>query len=247
MFNKIFGILSGHSGDSIYVQTGGIEWDILVPSRSLALFGPVGEETQVYTWLHHFEDGMRLYGFPSQAEREIFVDLMKVEGIGPRQALKILSGMGPAELKEALEAGNVKALQTISGVGPKLAQKMVLALKGILVEAEELESAPRSDNAGPWADVVAALAQMGYDRRSAMAAVRAHSSDIKTDAQGEEELFRLALVDLSTGSAGAGIAGVAGVAGGVAAGGSGMRETAVRGLPDGGPDVSSDVPADSKD
>jgi len=55
MFNKIFGILSGHSGDSIYVQTGGIEWDILVPSRSLALFGPVGEETQVYTWLHHLK------------------------------------------------------------------------------------------------------------------------------------------------------------------------------------------------
>ncbi len=242
MFNKIFGILSGHSGDSIYVQTGGIEWDILVPSRSLALFGPVGEETQVYTWLHHFEDGMRLYGFPSQAERELFVDLMKVEGIGPRQALKILSGMGPAELKEALEAGNVKALQTISGVGPKLAQKMVLALKGILVEAEDLGAVPRAESAGPWADVVAALAQMGYDRKSALAAVRAHSSDVRTDSQGEEELFRLALVDLSTG------AGVAGT-GRVSAPGDKGPGASTPGLATVSSDISdiSDIPADSKE
>ena len=89
--------------------------------------------------------------------------------------------------------------------------------------------------------MVAALAQMGYDRRSAMAAVRAHSSDIKTNAQGEEELFRLALVDLSTGSAGAG-----GIAGGISAGGSGMREPVARDWPDEGSKVSSDVPADSK-
>lgn len=201
MFNKISGILAGHSGDSIYVQTGGIEWDIMVPSRSLGLFGSVGEETQVFTWLHHYQDGMRLFGFPSQGERELFLDLMKVEGIGPRQALKILSGMAPAELKEALETGNVKALQTISGVGPKLAQKMVLALKGILVEAEDIGTAQGADNSVPWADVVASLSDMGFDRKAVVASVRSHASEVRAGEEGEKELFRLVLMDLSAGGA----------------------------------------------
>ncbi|MCE5255631.1 MAG: Holliday junction branch migration protein RuvA [Spirochaetaceae bacterium] len=203
MFNKIHGILTGHSGDSIYIQTGGIEWDIIVPSRCLALFGPVGEETQAFTWLHHYEDGMRLFGFPSQNERELFIDLMKVEGIGPRQALKILSGIAPAELTEALEAGNVKALQTISGVGPKLAQKMVLALKGTLVEMGD-ESGSATVASTPWADVVASLADMGFDRKAVVASVRSHASAVKEGQDGEKDLFRLVLMDLAAGGSSGG-------------------------------------------
>ena len=134
MFNRILGVLSGRSVDSLFVLTGGIEWDIAVPTRAVNLFGPLGERTEVFVWLHHYEDGMKLFGFPSDHERRVFLDLMKVEGIGPKQALKILSGISPADLTAALDAGNLAALQKISGVGPKMAQKMVLALKGRLVE-----------------------------------------------------------------------------------------------------------------
>ncbi|MHB0897576.1 MAG: Holliday junction branch migration protein RuvA [Spirochaetales bacterium] len=205
MFNRILGTLSGRSIDSLYVLTGGIEWDIAVPLRAANLFGAVGEQTEVFVWLHHYEDGMKLFGFPSEHERRLFLDLMKVEGIGPKQALKILSGISPADLAAALEAGNLAALQKISGVGPKLAQKMVLALKGKLIELGTGGEgrAPSS----PWNDVIAALADMGFDRKAAEASVRRLAGDVPSGAdgtaagrlEGERELFRRALLDLSAG------------------------------------------------
>lgn len=207
MFNRILGLLSGRSAGSIFVLTGGIEWDIAVPARASGLFGPAGEQTEVFVWLHHYEDGMKLFGFPSEHERAIFLDLMKVEGIGPKQALKILSGISPTDLAAALDAGNLSALQKISGVGPKMAQKMVLALKGRLVDLKaEGEAAAVSS---PWGDVVSALADMGFDRKSVEASVRKLSADIPSGTDGssgtagspsgERELFRRALLDLSAG------------------------------------------------
>ncbi|HWR11619.1 MAG TPA: Holliday junction branch migration protein RuvA [Rectinemataceae bacterium] len=213
MFNRILGLLSGRSAGSIFVLTGGIEWDIAIPARAAGLFGPTGGQTEVFVWLHHYEDGMKLFGFPSEHERAIFLDLMKVEGIGPKQALKVLSGISPTDLALALEAGNLAALQKISGVGPKLAQKMVLALKGRLVELGSGENPPAA--ASPWNDVVSALADMGFDRKSVEASVRKHSADIPAglggvssgdpdrapslSPEGERELFRRALLDLTAG------------------------------------------------
>lgn len=200
MFNRILGTLSGHTNDSIYVLTGGIEWDIAVPGRTIPLFGPVGEETEVYTWLHHYDDGMKLFGFPSAGERALFLDLMKVDGIGPKQALKILSGISPSDLAAALEGGDIQSLQRISGVGPKLAQKMVLALKGLLIDvATGTQGAAAS--AAPWSDVVTSLVDMGFDRKAVEAAVRLHESEISAGPGGEQELFRRVLVDLSVGGA----------------------------------------------
>ncbi|MEW6549018.1 MAG: Holliday junction branch migration protein RuvA [Spirochaetota bacterium] len=206
MINRLTGILSGLGTDCIYVSTGGVEWDVAVPSRALGLFGPRGETTEVFVWLHHYEDGMRLFGFPSAAERAIFLDLMKVDGIGPKQALKILSGIGPGDLAAALEAGNLGALQKISGVGPKMAQKMVLALKGKLVDLDS-PSGPSADSGGggPMADIVRAFVDMGFDRKASEAAVRKHAGGhyegAGPGAEAEKEIFRKALVELSAGSA----------------------------------------------
>lgn len=200
MFNRIVGILTGCTDESLFVMTAGVEWDIAVPARAIPLFGPVGEETEVFTWLHHFEDGMRLYGFPSASERRLFLDLVKVEGIGPRQALKILSGIAPQELALALEQSDLKALQKISGVGPKLAQKMVLALKGQLVElAEGTAAGAALHNVSPWSDVITALVDMGYDRKAVEAAVRKNADSVAASDDKEKELFRLVLLDLSFG------------------------------------------------
>jgi len=206
MFNRILGLLSGRQADSIFVLTGGIEWDIAVPLRAAGLFGSVGEQTEVFVWLHHYEDGMKLFGFPSAHERSLFLDLMKVDGIGPKQGLKILSGISPADLTAALDAGNLAALQKISGIGPKMAQKMVLALKGRLVEAGS-RGTSASSSASPWDDLVAALVDMGFDRKAAEASVRAQAGEIPSGAdssasgklEAERELFRRALLDLSAG------------------------------------------------
>ena len=98
MFNSINGRLSEKRADTICIETGGVEWELAVPARSVDDFGRIGDEARAFTWLHHYEDGMRLYGFPSEADRAAFRELMKVEGIGPKQALRILSGIKPDAL-----------------------------------------------------------------------------------------------------------------------------------------------------
>jgi Holliday junction DNA helicase RuvA len=204
MFNSITGRLSEKRADTICIETGGIEWELAVPARSVDDFGRIGDEAHAFTWLHHYEDGMRLYGFPSEADRAAFRELMKVEGIGPKQALRILSGIRPEALGAALEAEDLASLQKIPGVGPKMAQKMMLSLKGKLVAAPGPGAKGAAGAGGQWADVVRALADMGFDRKTAEKAVaEAAKRSAKTGIPAgelEREVFRAALLELSAGS-----------------------------------------------
>ncbi len=201
MFNSLRGLLTEKRADSACIDVGGVEFEFAAPSRSVDSFGRIGEEARAFTWLHHYEDGMRLYGFPTVAERSVFLELLKVEGIGPRQALRILSGIAPDALDAALAGDDLAALQRVPGVGPKLAQKMLLALKGKLV-LNPASPAPgkRGDAASPWADVVRALADMGFDRKAAEKSVASIASSVPEGADKEREIFRRALLDLSAGA-----------------------------------------------
>ncbi len=202
MFNSITGRLSEKRADTICIETGGVEWELAVPARSVDDFGRIGDEARVFSWLHHYEDGMRLYGFAAESDRALFRELMKVEGIGPKQALRILSGIRTEALGAALDSGDLAALQKIPGVGPKLAQKMMLALKGKLVGATEPGSKGGSGQGGEWADVVRALVDMGFDRKSAEKAVATAGKKAAAapSAEREREVFRAALLDLSAGA-----------------------------------------------
>ncbi|MCX7776336.1 MAG: Holliday junction branch migration protein RuvA [Spirochaetaceae bacterium] len=201
MFNRIRGILGGYTEESLYVSTGAIEWEIAVPLRDASLHARIGEELELYTWLHHYEDGMRLYGFMSSAERKLFLDLQKVEGIGPRQAFKVLQGVEPQTLIALLEHGDLAALQKIPGIGPKTAQKMMLALKGkLMIEDGEGSRGIERMQTSRWNDVIRALVDMGFDRRETEKVVLALGSGIEDDPQAEKELFRKALLELSAAS-----------------------------------------------
>ncbi|MGA2546004.1 MAG: Holliday junction branch migration protein RuvA [Rectinemataceae bacterium] len=209
MFNSINGRLSEKRADTICIETGGVEWELAVPARSVDDFGRIGDEARAFTWLHHYEDGMRIYGFPSEADRAAFRELMKVEGIGPKQAMRILSGIRPEALGAALDAEDLASLQRIPGVGPKLAQKIMLSLKGKLVSGSEAGAKGGRGTAGEWADVVRALADMGFDRKTAEKAVAEaakKAASVKPAAgtagsgEREREIFRSALLDLSSGA-----------------------------------------------
>lgn len=200
MFNSIRGRLSEKRADSICVETSGVEWELSVPARSVDDFGALGDEVRAFTWLHHYEDGMRLFAFPSASERAVFLELMKVEGIGPRQALRVLSGIRPEALDAALEADDLAALQRIPGVGPKLAQKMLLALKGRLVRPEDAPTSAMGKPGGAWTDLVRALADMGFDRKAVERCVKTLDKDVPAGPEKERELFRRALLELSAGA-----------------------------------------------
>jgi Holliday junction DNA helicase RuvA len=194
MFNSIRGIVSAKVSDALYVLSGDIEWDIAMPVSDIQEFALNGE-CRVFTWLYHREDQMRLYGFASERRRAAFLELLKVEGIGPKGAIKILSGISQDDLEKALENGDLARLEAVPGLGKKTAQKMLLALKGKLVQAQNIYV-----SSSPYNDLVEALAAMGYDRRAAAEALAKAESSVGhnlPDAEREKLIFQEAIVFLS--------------------------------------------------
>ena len=194
MFNSIRGKITGKLSESVYILSGGIEWDISAPPTDIARLPPPGEEARIFTWLYHREDMVKLYGFAAEDRRATFLELLKVEGIGPKGAIKILGGIGQEELESALESGDLARLEAVPGLGKKTAQKMILALKGKLVKAQAL---PES----PYSELVEALAGMGYDKRAAAEALTRAEKGLPSgvsEAEKEKLLFKEAIVYLSS-------------------------------------------------
>ncbi|MDR1072365.1 MAG: Holliday junction branch migration protein RuvA [Treponema sp.] len=202
MFNSIQGTVTGKKNDALYLATGGVEWDIIIPATDNAQLPDVGETARVWTWLYHKEDGMRLYGFFNEARRTAFLELLKVEGIGPKGAIKILGGISQEELEQALDSEDLARLEKIPGLGKKTAQKMLLTLKGKLTRS----SASPAETASPYTDLVEALAAMGYDKRAAAEVLSKAETALRTDsaadgslsaAEKEKSLFQRAILYLS--------------------------------------------------
>ena len=115
MFNSVTGEITYKGDERLCLQTGGVEWELVVSRRALDKLPPVGQVARVYTYLLHREDSMRLYAFCDAAERALFLDLQKVEGVGPRGALKVLSGVDRGQFSEALDRDDVDALSVPAG------------------------------------------------------------------------------------------------------------------------------------
>jgi len=198
MFNSIAGILTGKGNTSAFVDTYGLEWEIFVTRFTLEKLN-LEEKVKLYTWLQHREDQMQLFGFYSIKERSMFLDLTKVDGIGPKQAMKILSSITPDNLEIALENGDIARLQAISGIGKKTAQKMTLALKGKLTITEDTPYSltVKTD----YEEIVIALVEMGYERKRCVEVVNKIALSMKEKGKDplkeESELFRLSIVELA--------------------------------------------------
>lgn len=205
MFNSITGIITGKFPKQLLLENNGIEWDICMPDSNLEMVGVVGSEAKVYMWLQHTDAVMCLYGFANAEERSIFLDLLKVDGVGPKGALKIMSSVSSGRLMEVLENGDLEMLEKIPGIGKKTAGKMMLTLKGKLKISENNGPVIRVEAATPFADVVASLASMGYEKRSVeqkvAQLVEIFSKDPsfaeKSQKDKEDTIFRRAIVELS--------------------------------------------------
>jgi len=194
MFNSIRGIVSAKGVEAVYLLSGDIEWEIAMPVNDMYTL-PLNEECRVLTWLYHREDQMKLFGFLDDKRRNTFLELIKVEGIGPKAAVKIMGGISQDDLEKALENADITRLEAVPGLGKKTAQKMVLSLKGKLVSAQEKKSVSSAYN-----DLVEALVGMGYDRRQANDALKKAEDSIGNDLQETERekiLFKEAIIYLS--------------------------------------------------
>ncbi len=172
MINAIIGdVVRVQEGD-VTLRAGYVEYTLSVSAQTTSKLSNLSLEerkaVRLLTVLVHREDSMSLFGFYDEAEREAFLQLQTVSGIGSKQALKILSGISVKHLAEALDTGNLKLLSSIPGIGPKTGQKMILALRNVLVFEDEggKTGVERTQSkTGLWSDIVNALVDMGYDRR----------------------------------------------------------------------------------
>ena len=129
MISYVKGTLTAIEEDRIVVETGGIGYGIRVPLSLLEELPALGTEITVPTCFQVREDSMTLYGFLHPQDREMFRQLIGVNGIGPKGALGILSVMRPDDLRMAVVSGDAKAISKAPGIGPKTAQRLILDLK----------------------------------------------------------------------------------------------------------------------
>lgn len=133
-------------------------------SQLSQLTGERKRDVRILTWMHHRDDIMALYGFSDEQERLLFLELIKVSGIGPRQAMKILGGVQVKAFIEALDAQDLVFLSSIPGIGPKTSQKIVLALRDTAVLDSPTKRATVSGFDHTYRELIVALSDMGYDK-----------------------------------------------------------------------------------
>jgi holliday junction DNA helicase RuvA len=162
VISRLRGAPAGRTSDGLIVDVGGVGY--LVAATPSAIRRAEGaDEVTVETYLHVREDALQLYGFADGAERDLFVHLLGVSGIGPKVALAVVSSAPPGELRRAIVLEDPARFQAIPGIGKKTAERIVLELKE-KIGAEDVVVLPPLPDAPPATHVVArdALVELGY-------------------------------------------------------------------------------------
>jgi len=196
MIGLLRGRLLEKRPNQVILDVGGVGYLVVVPLSTFAAMGELHAEVTLLIHTHVREDALSLYGFLSAREKHLFELLLGASGVGPTLALKILSGMNVEELVPAIRMGDLARLTKIPGVGRKTAERMVVELKDKLeAMAVEAEKPAAASPAGAEADVKSALINLGYDDRTAEAAVAEAKSQVGTGSF--EKLLRASLAALS--------------------------------------------------
>ncbi len=178
MIAAIRGRLQLLDGEHAVVELGGLGLEVLASGRTLgALSGRLGEEVSLHTYLHVREDSLQLFGFRSVRERVFFQWLIGVSGVGPKVALAVLSGYPVEELELAVARDDVKKFESISGIGKKLAQRLVVELGDKVGQLPPLPDGGGDAAAGPaptdgFIAARSALQNLGLSLREAEEALR---------------------------------------------------------------------------
>ncbi len=188
MIASLNGKLESLGSEWAIINVGGVGFQVYMPTSTLSLLGKIGEEVKLYTHLHLREDNATLYGFASAEELRLFQTLIGVSGLGPKLAIAMLSAMTVERLTMAIATGSTDLLTVISGIGKKMANRLILELKEKIGAAWIIT--PAAGLAEENADVLTALTSLGYSASDASRAVATlpPSSDLSL-----EEKIKLAL------------------------------------------------------
>lgn len=193
MITKIKGLIESKDPGVVCVNVNGLCYEVNVSLQTFFELGDPGDHIQLYTHLVVREDAHILYGFKFPRERTVFLELLKTNGVGPKVALGILSGLELSELISAIQNQDIQTLCKIPGIGKKTGERLAMEMKdridklGLTLEPQ---AAKPCDKAESWKkDAVDALVALGYKKNDADKAIKA----VHVDGMSRDELIRSSL------------------------------------------------------
>ena len=175
MIAHLTGQLFKKSPQSIIIEAGGIGYEVFVPLSTFYALPEPNETVSLHIYTHVREDSFSLFGFSSALEKDLFMLLISVSGIGPKLAVNVLSGIGPRELVQAIALGDTNRLKAIPGVGKKTAERIVLELRDkagrLGVQQPPVTYPEPTLDDTMIADALSALVNLGYPPNLAKKAV----------------------------------------------------------------------------
>lgn len=179
MIAYLSGKLLEKEANSVIVDVGGVGYDVMIPLSTFYDLGEIGEDVSLRIFTYVREDALQLFGFKTVRERELFLLLISVSGIGPKSAITALSGMSADEIIGAIRQNNLARLNSIPGVGKKTAERLVIELRDKIaklsaISSEEMKSEgiPQTSGDDVYDDAISALTNLGYQRNAAEKALK---------------------------------------------------------------------------
>ncbi len=189
MIGRLRGSVVERTPGQLLLDVGGVGYDVEISLTTFAAVGDTGEPITLHTQLIVREDAQILFGFYSLAEREMFRSLIKVNGVGPKMALAILSGLEADEFARAILGGDLKALTGLPGVGKKTAERLIVEMKDKVQAAAPINDDSSIGLSAVTDDVESALIGLGYRPQEAALAI----SRVEAPAEDVETLIKQAL------------------------------------------------------
>lgn len=172
MYSYIIGRITERAENLLTLECGGIGYEINVSAKAYKYLSDVDGEIKIYTYYQSREDGVSLYGFYSKEEKEMFLNLITVSGVGPKGALTILSNIDVSDLGVIIASQDVGALSSVKGIGKKTAERLIVELKNKIVPTGEINikniSIVDSSANAELMDAVEVLCSLGLNRQDAM-------------------------------------------------------------------------------
>jgi len=191
MISKISGVVWDTGDGYVVIRTGGLGFQVHVPSDVLEQFSSAEQPIELFTYFHLRENRMALYGFLTKEKRALFELLLDISGVGPTVALSLLSSVSPDALRQAVLRDEPALLTRVPGIGSKTARKIIFNLKDQVIPAEG-RTTPLLTDADT--EVIAALTELGFSLVEAQSALQSLPRD---DELSVEERIRLALSSLA--------------------------------------------------
>jgi Holliday junction DNA helicase RuvA len=194
MIGRLRGILVNKQAPELMIEVSGVGYELNAPMSTFYQLPECGDEVTLYTHLSVREDAHTLYGFHSTSDRSLFRTLLKVNGVGAKMALTILSGMDARGFKQCIQLGDIDALVKLPGVGKKTAERLVVELQDRLTDQEGETALAALDNNGHSSalavdEAVSALTALGYKPTDALRMIK----KVQEQSDQCEDLIRLAL------------------------------------------------------